>query len=1283
MDGLEAMAALILLLVHQQEHRETSSDTSDKAADKQSTTSQIEQRLRQVPPEQWHLWLKQALVEGMTQLEPPGGNVVYNWANTTRMTSAAVQLAVSIFDSGDMDLSGYEHRPVHLIEAPFQAVEQDLVRSMLWPTPSLLASFMVDLVDPKPGDRVYNPGSGAGSLLLAAWNFLQPQFKRLGVRENERMNSGTFYGLEANPLSCFISLARLKMAGLSGPNLQVGNVLHPPFKMGFDVVLCDAPFGGKVSIHSKDGAANRSASLDGVFLDHVLASLAPGGRAAMTLPSAFMIRGGLEHELRKRLCSEFRLAAVLDLPAGTWPSAAVKANLVLIERASPRLTVGFVDSIVSQQFVVQGRPIDDGWEYIEARNLRAAIEQEPASDLVASHIRHIAVDEIAENKWVLDPRKYKDLDKPDFFEQLLVLPETRILNLEETATIFKGRSNWPKEDLSVGPRSAAIYRISDVTNARIRDDGLPEVTTCNDYLDYEAEKDIPSDQWLQPNDILMTVDGTVGKVAKLQNDCIKAVAGQGVAVIRCGGTLDAQFLLAMLRTEPYQEMIQRLRAGAVISHLRMGDLRKLPVPILPREYQQRLSAARVGQSAASLLALVREDATFTFWERILLDSPHAALLLQFNDAKVSAPFALQALRALVDDNLQLFRAQIKAMENHEYPAIREFCSLAKRVENLQSIVSLPDSADKALVLQVWRQEQSLHRSKTVVNLAIADGIPLHVSMRINDLDEALIKLSRHEWERLLSETTLKASVSPKFLKLGIPQEVILIVENTSAFPLIGIEIRVPQLRAEACETFLSAGKSMSVTVTVTPASSDQITWKLSWRAKRVDLVELTGELEVVLTVHAPEEASLQRRPKSLFGIGSNPYSTGISSSHTSGYFIGRDDIIAEIQSLLRTDGPSTVIILEGVRRVGKTSLLRQLMRPEVLPGWLPVYYDFQKADGAPGLYGVPTSDIFANIVQASLLVCQARGVSVVLSEAPHESLGLSPSEYDDAIREPLLRTYREATAPFGLFVSHIEKILARLDGVRLLLMLDEFDKTQAGIENGVTSPQLAENFRSLFHSHPEVSAILTGSQLMKRLRGEFFHPLFGIGRVIPINELDLQSAQKLVVEPAEKILNYSDTARDYIVDQAACQPFIIQHICSQAFSLCLRAKSGVVTLDIAKAAARRFIDQQTHFQQVWDEDIADAKSQLLVALINDLEGGRQPLSAETLREWLNAHNIRPGAELGRQLEVLCNLQAIKRTREGGLQTYHISMPLFAVWLSDRVDISECVARIIHEYDATI
>src|SRR6185295_15658237 len=153
---------------------------------------------------------------------------------------------------------------------------------------------------------------------------------------------------------------------------------------------------------------------------------------------------------------------------------------------------------------------------------------------------------------------------------------------------------------------------------------------------------------------------------------------------------------------------------------------------------------------------------------------------------------------------------------------------------------------------------------------------------------------------------------------------------------------------------------------------------------------------------------------------------------------------------------------------------------------------------------------------------------------------------------------------------------------RLLLMLDEFDKLQEGIDTGVTSPQVPENIRHLLQHQAGLSAILTGSRRLKRLREEYWSALFGLGYRIGISALPLEDAQRLVSEPVVDRLTYLPAARDRLVELCARQPFLVQSLCNRVFERAAEEKRRTITLGAVNEAAAEMVRENEHFRTLWD-----------------------------------------------------------------------------------------------------
>ena len=122
-------------------------------------------------------------------------------------------------------------------------------------TPREVIKAIVETVQPKVGETVYDPGCGTGGFLAQSYHYMR---ESLGAEATggqlEQLATATFYGREKENLIYPIALANLVLNGIDRPNLWHGNTLTGNESYGglyqgapalFDVVLMNPPFGGK------------------------------------------------------------------------------------------------------------------------------------------------------------------------------------------------------------------------------------------------------------------------------------------------------------------------------------------------------------------------------------------------------------------------------------------------------------------------------------------------------------------------------------------------------------------------------------------------------------------------------------------------------------------------------------------------------------------------------------------------------------------------------------------------------------------------------------------------------------------------------------------------------------------------------------------------------------------------------------------------------------------------------------------------------------------------------
>ncbi|MCB1079961.1 MAG: ATP-binding protein, partial [Verrucomicrobiae bacterium] len=279
-----------------------------------------------------------------------------------------------------------------------------------------------------------------------------------------------------------------------------------------------------------------------------------------------------------------------------------------------------------------------------------------------------------------------------------------------------------------------------------------------------------------------------------------------------------------------------------------------------------------------------------------------------------------------------------------------------------------------------------------------------------------------------------------------------------------------------------------------------------------------------------EEDDLEDR-----NFGTSPYNTG-SPVESADMLFGRDQTLEEIRTQLPSEGRANVILLEGNRRAGKTSILKRIQKADFLPNWIVAYCSLQSGEGAKEGTGVATAEVFRILARSIGEQLIKEGIDIWLPghTPPDPSRSLCP-QFRLATQEVFSGPY-----PFETFENFLIECLDAVKPKRLLLCLDEFDKLQEGIDSGVTSSQVPENIRYLIHEYPDFAAILTGSRRLKRLREEYWSALFGLGDRIGVSALSEEAAQELVTRPVEGRLAYSPDSVTEIIRVTARQPFLIQ-----------------------------------------------------------------------------------------------------------------------------------------------
>lgn len=162
-------------------------------------------------------------------------------------------------------------------------------------------------------------------------------------------------------------------------------------KSKYDVILSNPPYGGKMDQTLQTNFRVRSSATECLFVQHIMANLARGGRAGVVIPEGVLFRGGPDQRVRQELIEHFNVHTILSLPAGCFlPYTGVKTNVLFFDRPKAQLPSG----TMATESVWYYELTNDGFEL---KQTRKPIEGSQIPDFLARWEKRIE----GENSWTV------------------------------------------------------------------------------------------------------------------------------------------------------------------------------------------------------------------------------------------------------------------------------------------------------------------------------------------------------------------------------------------------------------------------------------------------------------------------------------------------------------------------------------------------------------------------------------------------------------------------------------------------------------------------------------------------------------------------------------------------------------------------------------------------------------------------------------------------------------------------------------------------------------------
>jgi type I restriction enzyme M protein len=158
-------------------------------------------------------------------------------------------------------------------------------------TPRLLIQTMVRCIKPDPRANkdfaIGDPACGTGGFLVAAYEWLKDETGGAFDRDTAlRVRKRTYFGQELVARPRRLALMNMYLHQVE-PRITLGDSIYEePTRQRFDVILTNPPFGTKGANQApvRDDFVVSTSNKQLNFLQHVLTTLKPGGRAAVVVP---------------------------------------------------------------------------------------------------------------------------------------------------------------------------------------------------------------------------------------------------------------------------------------------------------------------------------------------------------------------------------------------------------------------------------------------------------------------------------------------------------------------------------------------------------------------------------------------------------------------------------------------------------------------------------------------------------------------------------------------------------------------------------------------------------------------------------------------------------------------------------------------------------------------------------------------------------------------------------------------------------------------------------------
>ena len=460
-------------------------------------------------------------------------------------------------------------------------------------TPRHIVKTMVRLVNPKIGEKVYDPFCGTGGFLIESFRYIFNNMARTDTNLT-LLSEHTIYGNEITN-TARITKMNMILAGDGHSNIKMEDSLANPIDgnstytdsngnihhNGYDIVLTNMPYSQRTNFGALYDIPN--ANGDSICVQHCIKavnSTAENGRMALVVPEGFLFRKDMT-KTREYLLNKCNLQSVISLPQGVFlPYTGVKTDIIFATNVNHSKSIKKKEYFWFFDVKSDGYSLDnhrrklhtqsDLSKYEEYRKLDKDQEQE----MLNVGFEIIPFEKIKSNSLILIGSRYRERIEKSQYE---------IVEFSSIAALTRGVS-FQKMHQTTTRTHNVILTADSIT---LKGDLIVQKEIyVNDQVKLDPEKKLHKDDIF-----ICTSSGSkehIGKVAYIDFET-NFYAGGFMGIIRTNPQRClSKYLYYYFRySQQYKEEIKQLTQGANINNIN-SSINSIKIPLPDIDIQKQI-----------------------------------------------------------------------------------------------------------------------------------------------------------------------------------------------------------------------------------------------------------------------------------------------------------------------------------------------------------------------------------------------------------------------------------------------------------------------------------------------------------------------------------------------------------------------------------------------------------------------------------------------------------------------------------------------------------------------